>query len=81
MNVVVRYFAAAAEASGRDDEQLEIAEGATLGDLSALLQERYGASMSAVLRSGSFLLDGVVRKDTAFPLADRVDILPPFAGG
>jgi len=81
MDVTVRYFAAAAEAAGRDEESLAVAEGATLGDLKTLLEERYGDGMGRVLRNGSFLIDRIVRRDPAHPLADRVDVLPPFAGG
>lgn len=78
---MVRYFAAAAEATGRDEEALAVADGATLGDLKAMLEQRYGAPMTQVLRNGSFLIDRVVRRDPAHPLSERVDVLPPFAGG
>jgi molybdopterin converting factor small subunit len=81
MNVRVRYFAAAAEASGLEEEQIDVGVGATVGDLRVLLEQRYGQPMQAVLRSGSFLIDGTVRRDSAYPLGERVDILPPFAGG
>ncbi|MEO5920977.1 MAG: MoaD/ThiS family protein [Pseudolysinimonas sp.] len=74
----VRYFAAAAEAAGRDAESLEAA---TVGELRALLEERYGDPMSRVLRSGSFLVDGVVSRDPSRALGARVDVLPPFSGG
>lgn len=81
MTITVRYFAAAAEASGMEQEQLELGADATLGDLRSVLAERYGQPMLDVLKSGSFLVDGVVRRDAAHPLSQRVDILPPFAGG
>jgi molybdopterin converting factor small subunit len=76
--VEVRYFAAAAEAAGRDAESLDAV---TVGDLRALLESRYGEPMSRVLRSGSFLVDGVVSRDPERPLGARVDVLPPFSGG
>jgi molybdopterin synthase sulfur carrier subunit len=79
--VTVRYFAAAAEAAGRDEEQLDLAEPATLGSLGTLLVERHGSAMARVLASGSFLVDGTVRRDVDHPVAAQVDILPPFAGG
>jgi sulfur-carrier protein len=79
--VTVRYFAAAAEAAGREEERLELGDGATLGALREALVTRYGPPMERVLRSGSFLVDGAVRRDPAHPLAANVDILPPFAGG
>ena len=76
--VQVRYFAAAAEAAGRDDESFEVA---TVGELRAELEGRYGEPMARVLRSGSFLVDGVVSRDPERAVGARVDVLPPFSGG
>ena len=76
--VLVRYFAVAAEAAGVEEEQLS-AE--TVGALRELLAARYGAAMERVLASGSFLVDGVVSRDPSLALGARVDVLPPFAGG
>ena len=81
MTLHIRYFAAAAEAAGRDEEHLEISSGATLATLKELLIERYGSLMQRVVESGSFLIDGVVRRDPAHAVGARVDVLPPFAGG
>jgi sulfur-carrier protein len=78
-DVLVRFFAAAAEAAGRD-EQL-VADVVTVGDLRADLEARYGEPMSRVLANGSFLVDGVVSRDPSAALGKRVDVLPPFAGG
>jgi molybdopterin converting factor small subunit len=77
--VLVRYFAAAAEAAGREEEQLPGV--ATVGELKLELLSRYGDAMARVLASGSFLVDGVVSRDDARSLGSRVDVLPPFAGG
>ena len=79
--VTVRYFAAAAEAAGCEEEQLTLPSEATLGDLKSILVTRYGDLMGRVVESGSFLIDGVVRRDETHPVGERVDILPPFAGG
>ena len=74
----VRYFAAAAEAAGRDAEVTALA---TVGELRDDLLARYGDAMARVLRNGSFLVDGVVTHDPARALGARVDVLPPFSGG
>jgi sulfur-carrier protein len=74
----VRYFAAAAEAAGRDAETVDAS---TVGELHADLEARYGDAMARVLRNGSFLVDGVVSRDPGRLLGERVDVLPPFAGG
>jgi molybdopterin converting factor small subunit len=78
--LVVRYFAAAAEAAGRSEEQWD-SPVATVGELRAALAARYGVAMSRVLETGSFLVDGVVSRDPARAVGARVDVLPPFAGG
>jgi molybdopterin synthase sulfur carrier subunit len=77
--LLVRYFAAAAEAAGRDEEHLPALS--TVGQLKSLLVQRYGDAMARVVASGSFLVDGVVSRDDARSLGERVDVLPPFAGG
>lgn len=80
--VTVRYFAAAAEAAGVEEETLSRVEaGATVGELRELLVDRYGAGMARVVANGSFLVDGVVQRDAAALLGESVDVLPPFAGG
>jgi molybdopterin synthase sulfur carrier subunit len=77
--VLVRYFASAAEAAGREEERLPAV--ATVGQLRAVLVERYGEAMTRVLASGSFLVDGVVSRDDSRAVGTRIDVLPPFAGG
>jgi molybdopterin converting factor small subunit len=77
--ILVRYFASAAEAAGREEETLESVP--TVGELRTVLVDRYGDAMARVLASGSFLVDGVVSRDDARALGRRVDVLPPFAGG
>jgi molybdopterin synthase sulfur carrier subunit len=74
----VRYFAAAEEAAGRESETLEAA---TVGELKALLVQRYGELMGRVVAAGSFLVDGIASRDDAQAIGARVDVLPPFAGG
>ncbi|MBX3092853.1 MAG: MoaD/ThiS family protein [Cryobacterium sp.] len=81
MSVTVRYFAAAAEAAGREEERVELPGGADLAALKTVLVDRYGELMDRVMRSGTFLMDGVVRSDETHLVGERVDILPPFAGG
>ena len=78
--VLVRYFAAAAEAAGRAEEVWD-SPVATVGEFRTALLERYGTAMARVLETGSFLVDGVVSRDPDRALGARVDVLPPFAGG
>jgi molybdopterin converting factor small subunit len=76
-DVLVRYFAAAAEAAGREEERVTAA---TVGELRDTLLASYPA-LEPVLAKGSFLVDGVVTRDPARALGSRVDVLPPFSGG
>lgn len=76
-DVLVRYFAAAAEAAGREEEQHSAA---TLGELRDTLLTSYPA-LAPVLAKGSFLVDGIVTRDPTRTLGARVDVLPPFSGG
>ena len=80
-DVTVRYWAAAREAAGVDDEHVDAASvGEVLGRLTAR-----GGRLAEVVRRSSVLVDGrVVRHDGAdVPLDDgqTVEVLPPFAGG
>jgi molybdopterin converting factor small subunit len=75
--VLVRYFAAAAEAAGREEETLAAS---TVGELRDTLLASHPA-LEPVLAKGSFLVDGVVTRDPARAVRERVDVLPPFSGG
>ncbi|WP_251451089.1 MoaD/ThiS family protein [Microbacterium sp. Marseille-Q6648] len=74
----VRYFAAAEEAVGRDEESR--AE-TTLGELRrAVAAEHPG--LGGILPRCAVLVGGErVADDTALAATDVVDVLPPFAGG
>lgn len=81
-SLTVRYFAAAAEAAGVEEETFAPdAVGGTIGELRDLLVDRYGSAMARVVANGSFLVDGVVQRDPTARLGRSVDVLPPFAGG
>ena len=78
--VTVRYFAAAADAAGREEETIAL-EQPTVSALRTELALRYGEPMERVMRSGSFLVDAVVSRDPSQTIVTTVDVLPPFAGG
>lgn len=76
----IRYFAAAAEIAGVEEEIVTTAA-STAGELKTELRERFGGGMDRVLRGGSLLVDGVVRRSDDVPLRATVDVLPAFSGG
>lgn len=77
----VRFFAGAAEAAGREEQQIDGPR--TLGELRRELSERHGAEFSGVLDRCSLMVDGVRggSDDATIPDSATVDVLPPFAGG
>lgn len=86
MIVHLRLFAAAADAAGTDAVDVEVPEGATVGELMVRVHEAVCPAdpdrLTRVLGLSSFLVDGKHANESAVLPADpRVDVLPPFAGG
>lgn len=75
---VVRYFAAAQEATGRDSERRTET---TLGELRRAVSEEF-PGLGGILPRCAVLVGGS-RVDDDAPLGDDdlIDVLPPFAGG
>ena len=81
--VDLHYFAAAADAAGRTEERLEMPAGTTLTELRAVLAAR-GTDLARVVAVSSYLVNAVAAPSEALVVlgdGDRVDVLPPFAGG
>jgi sulfur-carrier protein len=81
--VTVRYWAAAREAAGRAEEQLE---GTTLAMVLAAARAAHGPRLAEVLARSSFLVDAAPvggREPASVVLAagSVIEVLPPFAGG
>ncbi|WP_172119708.1 MoaD/ThiS family protein [Actinomyces faecalis] len=83
ISLEIHYFAAATEAAGRTQERLEVPAGTTLAALREQLAGR-DLAMAKVVGVSSYLVNSLsAPADSLTPLADgdRVDVLPPFAGG
>lgn len=76
--VEVRYFAAIADATGCAKETLDAD---TVGELRRILIAKYGADMNRKLAVSAYLVGDELTRDDSTVLGDRVDVLPPFAGG
>ena len=78
--LTVRYFAGARAATG---VPVESVGAATIDDLACVLTARHGERLAVVLKTASFLVDGLACHDrkAALPAGATVDVLPPFAGG
>jgi len=75
----VRLFASAREAAGtgRDD-----VDGATVADVLATAERRYGQQFSDVLATCRIWVNGnAATPDTAVGPHDEVAVLPPVSGG
>lgn len=89
--VSVRYFAAARAATGVEQEDVtldgQLSGGATREQFIELLVSLHPEvpagepPLSRVLPQCSFLVDGVALTDGTVAPGNRVDVLPPFAGG
>lgn len=76
----IRYFAGAADAAGRREQDVD--GPSSLGDLRAALATDLGPEFAAVLHRCSLMVDGTrLSDDAVVPDTATVDVLPPFAGG
>lgn len=79
MHVQVRYFAAAKAATGVAEESRQLPAGATIGGF----LDDLDSTSPAVFARCSFIVNGTATTDRDRVLVDgdRLDVLPPFAGG
>lgn len=80
--VLVRYFAGAAAAAGREEERVQVPAGATVGDVLDHVVAVRGPDLTRVVAASSFLLQATAaRRGDGVPDGAVLDVLPPFAGG
>ena len=88
--MLIRYFAAARAAAGREEEKFDLPDGSTVAHLLEAVLAVPRAEPPAgtpplprLLSRSSFLLNEVAVRDQSTVLGadDVVDVLPPFAGG
>jgi molybdopterin synthase sulfur carrier subunit len=79
--ITVRFFAGARAAAGGASSAET--EAGSLRELVQVLTDRHGERLGLVLKSASFLVDGLAchDRDAPLPAEVTVDVLPPFAGG
>jgi len=83
MRVRIRYLAAVADYTGKSEEELELEEGSTLGDLLELLREKYPKIRDMERRFPLLVLrNGLNAKESSrLEDGDRIALLPPVSGG
>ncbi len=81
MNVCVRLFAAARQAAGQDRLELELPEGATVGDLRRALSGQL-PELAELVRRAMFAVDTeYAPDDRTLPRDAEVACIPPVSGG
>lgn len=81
MKVFVHLFGAAREAAGRHVIEVDLREGAEVGDLAAHLLLHHG-NLGTLLRTAAIAVDREFAKmDTPLTERSEVALLPPVSGG
>jgi len=81
ITIIVRYFAAHREITGRSDEMLTLAPGTTVGALWTLLTERYPRLAGYSGRLLFAVNQEFAAPDQALHHGDEVAFIPPVSGG
>jgi molybdopterin converting factor small subunit len=78
----MRLFASAREAAGTGSDVFAVLDGATVADVLAAAEDRYGSAFTAVLPTCRIWVNGdAVATDAPVGTDDEVAVLPPVSGG
>lgn len=78
----MRLFASAREAAGTGSDEFSVVEGATVADLLAAAELRYGQGFASLLPTCRIWVNGdAVANDAPVGPDDEVAVLPPVSGG
>jgi molybdopterin converting factor subunit 1 len=81
MKIVVRCFARARDLAGAESLTVELADGATLGDLRRHLVAEHPALAGLLARSAFAVNDEFADDMLTLPREAEVALLPPVSGG
>jgi molybdopterin synthase catalytic subunit len=81
MEIRIRYFASLREITGRSEEILILAPGATVADVHVALQARYPRLQPIMERCLCAVNRGYVQPETVLQEGDEVVFIPPMGGG
>ena len=81
MKIHLRYFASFREIVGQNEEMLTVDDGATVGDVRALLLVCYPRLHPVMERSACAVNHGYVPRDSTLHEGDEVVFIPPVGGG
>jgi molybdopterin synthase sulfur carrier subunit len=83
MELHLRYFAAARDATGVADERVEVADGTSIAGLRALLVVRHPKLARVLAQSRLAVAQRFVNDDHVLPHEKHLEVavIPPVAGG
>jgi molybdopterin converting factor subunit 1 len=81
MKIQVRYFAVFRERLGREEETIELADGADVAAALALLSARHEAVAQLAGKYQTAVNHSMVPRDTRLADGDELALIPPVAGG
>ena len=81
MNIHLRYFASFREATGKNEEALELRDAAPIADVRTLLIERYPRLHALMERAACAVNHRYVSPETVLHEGDEVAFIPPVGRG
>jgi molybdopterin converting factor subunit 1 len=81
MQIRLRYFAALRERIGRENDELELPEGARVEEARALLAERYPAVAELLPRCAAAINRAYAPAGAPLAEHDELVFVPPLGGG
>ncbi|MBP3958779.1 molybdopterin converting factor subunit 1 [Gemmata sp. G18] len=81
MNFTVKLFAAMRDLSGSDTAEVELPDGATVGDLRREIAKQFPLARTLLLRSTIAVNHDSAENDRPLQSTDEVAVIPPVSGG
>jgi molybdopterin converting factor subunit 1 len=81
MTFRVKLFAAMSELSGSDSVEVELPDGATVGDLRREVAKQLPLARTLLNKSGVAVNHDFAENDRVLEAADEVAVIPPVSGG
>lgn len=81
MTIRVKLFAAMRDLTGDEVVEVEVPDGATVGDLRREMGKLLPLARTLLNRSGVAVNHDLVENDRALSASDEVAVIPPVSGG
>ncbi len=81
MRIIVKYFAALRETTGREQEAVELPDGATVEAARDVLAERYPAVARLLPSCAAAVNRAYVQPSATLAEGDELAFIPPLGGG